>query len=168
MSIRERLQQHPTAVLLTCFALLAISVGVLVYFFQSGSSRQQQQAPESLAYFYDQNSKKLFVASAQAGPIETESGPYQGEPAGVQAHVFACGRCSEPGNRFIGWLSKPAPGAGSPDAMDTGRDLIRRPQDTKWVPANSPEGERICNEVNQRCRRGTPILYCHPEPGEVP
>jgi hypothetical protein len=79
--------------------------------------------------------------------------------------VFACGRCTEATNRFIGWLSKPAPHANGAERTPAAEELIRRPHDSKWVPADSPEAERIIRDVYLRCPRGVSIQYCSPEPG---
>jgi hypothetical protein len=79
--------------------------------------------------------------------------------------VFACGRCSDESKRFVGWLSKPAPQAQGQDVPVTEGELIRRPQDLKWVRSDSREGEQIIREVRGRCTAaGVRINYCHPEP----
>ncbi|MGE3806777.1 MAG: hypothetical protein AB7K24_19080 [Gemmataceae bacterium] len=111
------------------------------------------------AFFYDLNTRELFVADAVPGPIETASGPFEGGPAGVRAHVFACGRCVDKDLRFIAWLSKPDKDGEGEEAL-----LVKRPEDAEWVPVSSPAGARLVNEATQRCDR-VQANYCHPEHG---
>jgi len=118
-----------------------------------------------LAFFYDLNTKELFEGPADSpGPIDTPSGPCQGMPAGVRAHLFVCGS-PEDSQPFIGFLSIPesALGGGSSDAgagqtpEEEGEMamLIKRPGDSRWVHQDSPEGERIIQSVIQQCPRDT-------------
>jgi hypothetical protein len=159
MSIRDGIEQNRVVVVLICLAIGAAAVGLLFYW---STSTAPKPTPGPRAYFYDQNTGRLFTAPDHLGPIPTESGLYRGEPAGVRAHVFACGTCAEERNRFVGWLSRPASTDADDDAS-VNRVLIRRPTDSTWVPSDSPFGERILREVNERCKRDTPVRYCNPE-----
>jgi len=65
----------------------------------SSGGTENQFTPQ--VYFYDLNTKELFAVPAETRPpIETASGPYQGMPAGVKAHVFMQGER----DYFIGYL----------------------------------------------------------------
>ncbi len=116
-----------------------------------------------LAWFYDRNTKELFEGPADSpGPIETPSGPYEGMPAGVRAHLFVCGS-REDEQPFIGYVSIPetalqkgpaADPAEGPESEGEVALLIQRPGDRNWVHQDSPGGERILQAVIQQCPAG--------------
>lgn len=169
--IRQMINEHPR-VILTAFA---VAVAILIFIVMPGD-RKVAIRHIATVYFFDQNTGELLIMPADTeGPVETESGLFQGGPAGVQAHVFSCGRCIE-GQQFVGWLEKPdaskpplniddAEGRATVDR--TGESppeptniLIRTPGNPKWVPYNSRAGRRIREQVNQRCKANQSIRYC--------
>ncbi|GIW78286.1 MAG: hypothetical protein KatS3mg105_0093 [Gemmatales bacterium] len=157
MSLRESINENP--VLGLGIALVLLAVAAAGYFLIKPDTSERDKEYEPLSYYYDQNKKELFVApSGREVPFETDSGSYQGEPAAVRAHVFACGSCADESKRFIGWLSKPAP----PGQAGGAEEWIRLPDQNKWYPSNSPEAQRIFNQVRQRCQK-THVLHCSPE-----
>lgn len=169
--IRQLINENPRVVI-TSFI---VAVAVFVYIMMPGEEEVAIRHIPTI-YVFDQNTGELLVMPADVdNPVETESGLYQGESAGVLAHVFSCGRCIE-GPQFIGWLEKPdtsrpplviddtpgpvrvdRTGESPPEPSDV---LIRTPEDPKWVPYNSQAGRRIRDQVNRRCREGQSIRYC--------
>ncbi|MCA9270633.1 MAG: hypothetical protein KDA41_19260, partial [Planctomycetales bacterium] len=126
----------------------------------------------SMIYCYDQNTGELFEApDAATPPLETASGPHRGMPAGVKAVVFSCGRCADPAQRFVGWLEAPvgdvpalqAPPPRADNATGEGSDtVIRRPDDDRWIYADSPAGLAIIRGATARCDGEGTLKFCHP------
>lgn len=125
---------------------------------------------KKLAWFYDRNTKELFEGPADSpGPIATPSGPFDGMPAGVRAHLFVCGT-GENEQPFVGYLSIPETALKKGSPADPAQEpkgeaevalLIQRPGDRQWMHQDSPEGERILRAVIQHCPAGTyprPVL----------
>lgn len=122
------------------------------------------------AWFYDVNTGKLFPGSPKkTGPIKAPSGPTaDGEPAGFRAHVYSYLREPNDAELFVGFLERPDPDSESKcSASDFGQfdkwarsRLIRRPKDKGWVPATSPEGKKILEEMIRPNKKGqTPIAH---------
>jgi len=170
MSIRALLHEKPAVTVAICGVL--ILVGGLVIGWRIWSAARAPVSPPrmSMAYFYDLNTGELFEADASLeGPIETDSGPHQGHPAGVRANVFSCTSCNDESARFIGYLEIPADaleGQSNGDDVPVGEEgqglLIRREKDDRWVPFDGRQGDRILQEVQDRCGEGKPVRYCHP------
>jgi len=116
-------------------------------------------------YFYDQNTQELFeMPATTVGPVETDSGPHNGEPAGVKAHVFACGDCKT-GERFIGWLEKPAPELqeGQEVSENDLYTLVRRPDKDEWIKSNTDEAGQLFISPTKRCPDSNKRAnYCMP------
>jgi hypothetical protein len=127
-------------------------------------------------WFYDRNHRRLFVAkSGKLPPIEAPSGPLaNGEPAGVRAYVFTYSDDPNTTDTFIGFLETTDPNVDKSSIEPTdlkvsgaemfakGR-LIRRPEDKKWVPANSQEGKAILKEVFSKNEKGKLPHYVPPK-----
>ena len=119
-----------------------------------------------MGYFYDLNTKTLYVMPADTKiPMERPSGPFEGDPAGVRAHVFACGQCAEESKRFIGYLEKPIPEADRPPPDDPRSEvtLVKRPEDSKWVESDSREAAAIREAVFSRCTATERANFCRPD-----
>ena len=101
-----------------------------------------------------------------------------GEPGGVRARVFACGDCSDPSNRFIGWLEKLTPEAkysiqdGQSGRWEgftsTGMPyveglLVRAVDGEYWYGATSEEGRKLQEAPRKRCAPGVVLNSCFPE-----
>ena len=124
-------------------------------------------------WFYDLNTGQLFVAKSDAVvPIEAPSGPLpNGKPAGVLAYVFSYVPEPNDSQRFIGFLEMPNPNfkGDSFDSRLSGAKrwgqgkLICKPEDNKWVSANSKEGQAILQEFFQPNAKGEIAHYCPPE-----
>ena len=110
----------------------------------------------SLAYFYDQHTGEVFAAPAHLPDLfELPSGPYQGMPAAVRAEVFAQGGCGDTATHFVGWLtageqllSEHGVALPTPPAAEVESTLLKRPSDTRWVYAGSPEGIALQESVH--------------------
>jgi len=170
MSLREQLNQHSslsTAILLVVFAF---AVGFIVWW----NRPQEAPEPQTMAYFYDLNTNELFVLPADtAGPAETESGPYNGMPAGVRAHVYCCGPLVKDAETFVGYLEVPTeavpedqrpPGLELSEESEDDDLLIRRPDGDAWHLISSPEGRKIMNDVRARCGEDENLTYVRPPP----
>ncbi|MHC4175981.1 MAG: hypothetical protein ACYSWU_00645 [Planctomycetota bacterium] len=174
MSVRQWLNQNA----LVTVTLALVATAVAAFFVVRALTRPRGDSGRSwttMAYFYDQNTGQLFEVPADTvGPIETDSGPYRGMPAGVRAYVFACGQCSDESLRFVGHLEAPVDAvpadaiAGQPasEGEDAeGEDMvIRRPADEKWVYPSSREGKAIIDEPQSKCSSDAPLNYCKPPP----
>lgn len=127
------------------------------------------------AWFYDLNTKKLFVGKAkQQGPVKAPSGPLpNGEPAGIRAHVFTYVNDPNENDLVIGYLEKPDPNfAQKTDRLEDmiakrsdwglGK-LLRRVDDTEWVPATGSLGKLIMREATKRDTRGRIPRYNTPK-----
>lgn len=129
----------------------------------------------AMAYFYDQNSAKLFeVPAFLEGPLATATGPHHGMPAGVRAIVFSCGSCSDPEKQFVGWLEAPSraieaagqtlpprPASDIEEYAEGSLLVIRTLESDRWCYFDSDAGRRIVEEALQRCE-GQVLRYCEP------
>lgn len=98
MSLRHKVQSNPVI----GYAIVGIALGLSVLIYAMGGEKGDKIVDK--VWFYDLNLKEKFVVDATVvAPIETDSGPHDGEPAGVRAMVVGCGDCSDP---FIGYLLK--------------------------------------------------------------
>ena len=106
--LRRWINKHSSIVTVISVAVLILALGWIV---QEVRFRWNRSAVIPDAWFYDLNTGQLFRAKSNGlPPIAAPSGPLpNGEHAGVRAKVFACGDCSDPSNRFIGWLEKLTP-----------------------------------------------------------
>jgi len=170
--MRQYLNQNPKITLGVAIAVIGICLIVLIIRLWPDSAEANGvdgKRPPPQAWFYDRNTKELFPMPIHTtGPIETGSGPYNGEPAGVRAHVFACGDCSS-NEQFIAWLEKPSPlEAAQPQdgvVMETDLSpLICTPGSDRWVRADGEAGKRIIATARAKCPQDAPANYCHPSP----
>ena len=100
--IRQFLNQNSTISTIAAVALLVAALGAIVV-----QLREEEYEYEPVpVWYYDLNTGELFVAkSDRIPPIEAPSGRLpSGMPAGVRAHVFSCGDCENPDERFLGFL----------------------------------------------------------------
>ncbi len=170
---RTFINKNPRAIwgiaLASGFILFLILVGLL-----SGPSRPKVQESNK-AWFYDLNTKTLFVGKASHdGPIKAPSGPLpNGRPAGIKAHVFTYVNEPKENDLVIGYLEMPDPNfAQKTDQLEDmiakrsdwglGK-LLRRVDDTEWVPANSSLGKLIMRQATKRDSRGRIPRYHTPK-----
>ena len=164
--VREKLKEHQG--IATAIMGVAIFAALCFFGLQVWKILNPPPPPQDIVmgYFYDQNTKELYTMPADtAVPMERPSGPINGEPAGVRAHVFACGKCADEANRFIGYIEKPLPPEDRPPPDDPRSEvsLIKRPEDNKWVESDSREASAIVQEVFNRCTGGVRANFCRPE-----
>jgi len=158
---------HPLLVAAATGVSAVALIVVASSLFWSGSNATR--AKPKTVWFYDANTGRLFTGSPKkAGPIAAPSGPAaDGEPAGFRAHVYSYVRDPNEAQLFVGFLERPDPQArrkySNADATDAGNwiqgHLIRRPKDNQWVPAASPEGQKILDEMTQPNKRGQTPIY---------
>jgi len=174
MSLRDWINEN----VFVAIVLALLSTGVAVYFAVLVLSQPPggvQPEWQTMVYFYDQNTEELLERPAGTeGPIETDSGPYQGMPAGVMANVFACGPCRDGSLRYVGYLEAPIESvpaaliAGEPTPPQDDQEdpdeglLIRDPDDPKWVYSGGPEAEAIRQRAFSKCSSGSRPNWCRP------
>ncbi len=168
-------QNKPLAVGLI-LACLGGAVGL--YFLLSPDDPQPEPAVE-LVYYYDVNTKALFTASAKEWPpIDGPSGKPgpDGKPAGVRAHVFACGSCADEKNRFVGFLENLTPeakavvlrikqGEAPPRADLEVWELgtfIRTPDQEAWTQRTDPAHAKVIEAIKAQCSGRGPLTDCFP------
>ena len=177
-------------VLIGVIAGVVLVVSVMAIFRQArGPSLPSLPTSE---WYWDLNTRQLFSAPlGQIPPITAPSGASKdGSLAGVRAHVFGCGDCSE-AKRFVAYLetytpevkqrllefrensrSKERPRAGPElnmgDVMiDTNlrmgtATVVKRVDDPDCVPMKSEEGQRIVQEALRRCGGKDVARPCSP------
>jgi hypothetical protein len=170
MQIREYLNQHPALAWGMAGPLALASAIFLAWWFWPRVERE----PQEMAYFYDLNTGQLFEVPVNTiGPVETESGPYNGMPAGVRAHVYCYGTYRPGVEKFVGYLEVPLegvpedqwpPGAKPDPDTEIGDFLVRRPGDDRWYDASGQEGSRIMGEVFTDSPEGQRVSYVRPFP----
>ena len=170
MKSRDLVNEKP---MLSAVILVAI-LGVSVSFFVWRLIPKAAKEPETMAYFYDQQTKELYAVPATSiGPLETESGLYNGMPAGVRANVYCCGPLVKDAETFIGFLEVPTeaiPEDQRPPRVELSEDneenevLIRRPDEQQWHVIGSTEAQAIMADVRSRCREGEQITFVLPPP----
>jgi hypothetical protein len=154
----------------TIVSVLLLAV-VLVPVFRSTPAPAFVQT--KTVWFYDMNAGKLFLSSGRdIGPIAAPSGPAPGgEPAGFRAHVYSYVLDPKESDLFVGFLEKPdldsAAGKLSSDMRDFERwsrgRLIKRVRDKQWVPAASPQGQAIVQEILRPNKKGQTPMYQMPK-----
>ncbi len=161
--------------------LVAIAVGLVALLLPVVVRVARREPPPPVMkcekeWYYDLNTGKLFTAEKDLRPpIEAPSGPLpNGEPAGVRAYVLTYVEEPNEAERFLAFLetsdptargASPARGRASPDNIahwGWGR-LIRRPADSRWVPADSPYGQMILQEAFSPNENGKRPHYYEPK-----
>lgn len=157
-------------------AVAVLTLGFAGYRFFFPPPRSESIPHEAMAYFYDLNTGDTFTAPAtERGPLETESGPCEGHPAGVRAHVYACQSCDDPQRRFVAWVEIPIEILAAADAEkyhpylerdntegEIASTMVRRPDDAQWVPADSLQALQIFEQIDGACAPGEDIFRCRP------
>lgn len=141
-------------------------------------------SPQSMAaYYYDLASGRLFVDDvSKRAPIEAPSGPIdvQGveQPAGVLAHIVACGKCprnlggktakevAEAGATILYLQDYGGTTTGSGDFHIAGMRVGRVPnvpgQVPKFFDHQSPRAQRLLIDVDRDCPDGQRSVTCKP------
>lgn len=163
MSLHEFIEQNKAAVIVTATAISALAFGFAGWRLVA-ADHGTSLLHEPQAYFYDLHTGQLFTAPAGTpGAIQRPGGTYNGHPAGVRAHVFACGQCSDASKHFIGWLEIDGLSIGKQPATEEDETVyIRRVDGTQWVSSESAVGEQITSEAISQCGSGR-VNFCRPE-----
>jgi hypothetical protein len=173
MSLREIQQQYSTAIVVVAGVVLLGSLAFILWWFVSSNPTNQDQL-ERYIYFYDLNKKELIeVVGGTIPPIDTDSGDFQGMPAGVRAHVFCCGPRLRDTELFVGYLEVPVAKLpeklkppGMPDKGPEGEPLmaIRSVDAETWHDPLSSEGMQVMNDLSSRCTKELKLTPIHPPP----
>jgi len=156
-----RISGNPRAAIGVALIILAGSLGVILKLVVPHS-----QAGPVDAYFYDVGSGELFTASnGNVPPIEAPSGK-----EGVKAHVFSCGDCGDPDQRFIAYLEKYTAEYKQKlreeqlvPASLQGESLLRgSPGGRQWYQAASRGSVRMMAAVRDRCGKQGKLTRCYP------
>ncbi len=168
--IRGWVNDHPLRIALLA-ALSTLVLLLLGWAFRPASPQEFNEGRQ--AWFFDQNTQKLFVASSKkTGPIAAPSGPLpDGNHAGLRARVYSYEVNPHDTELFVGFLERPDPhGPSKASAADVATftkwaqaRLIKRVNDDQWVPATSAEGQAIIQSLTHPNDRGqTPIYQALP------
>lgn len=167
MSLREWMNRNQTMATLIVVGILVVAMGVIAMQMRSpGAGR----AP--VVYFWDMDRGEAFTARRAVPPIEAPSG---GE--GVWAHLFTCGECTP--DEWFGYLEKYTDEAAAvlrhePADLEAGPGLtedwqflrenqsVRSLDNGPWVRHYSREGERIREQINDRCGPDAFPRRCRP------
>mgnify|MGYP006272455861 CR=1 FL=1 len=189
MKIREYLNQNSSIGILAAVVLLVISLFIIYRQLTGGGSGPQITE----LYYFDLNTGRVVAGPSDAiPPIDTDSGPYQGEPAGVRANIFACGRCDsdyagmtpdeiEAAGAKLAYLMKYPPrakqameearsGEGGGGGIEGGggmmmmeQELYRAVNDERWYStAQNPEAAYQIASVDLNCPEGDNLRACYP------
>jgi hypothetical protein len=174
LGIRKWINQNPRIIIGITTASVLILLVIVIW--QAIPKKTVKVEKVEKEWFYDLNTGKLFVAkTGQTPPIKAPSGPLpDGRPAGVRAYVFSYSYEPNEAERFIGFLETVDPNAekGVSEPVTSKADsskqwrqgrLIRRVEDTKWVPADSKRGQLILKEVFHPNEKGERAQYCRPD-----
>jgi hypothetical protein len=163
----------PIVKLVAAVVLLVLAIAIAVY---SLSGRAEGGTG---AYYYDLNTKKVFVGPAVAfAPIETSSGLHDGQPAGVRIFIFSCKPCRSLAGMtldevrakgaFPVWLEKYDPesrellasGDSRPEVMMEGL-LMSAADNVKWISPAGKEATKLRDSVRDLCS-GSQASACTP------
>lgn len=118
-------------------------------------------------WYYDLNTGDLFegpvesylAIDAPSGPLKNaDAAPDIKGRAGVRAHVFSCGACTE-GERYIAWLEyhkEEVPYVEGEDETAAQKrymesHLVRAEDGEKWIISDSEEGQALRTAAYQKC-----------------
>jgi hypothetical protein len=185
--IDEVLYRSPAATLVLSGVVLLAS-SLFLYWQVTGTiAREGWKSKASNAYYYDLSSNKLFVHIDSDVPPIVAPEQTEGDPMGVRAHVFSCGKCDEPSSLYVGFLEMYDPktdagkqfrifrellaskgpsaeAAEAEDKAEAGR-LVSRGAGESWVQADSEAGQRVIANGARDCESGEAPKPCGPPVG---
>jgi len=171
---RRWVNDNPALVMIvTCASVLLL---LLVVVWLSWPEQLPEVVEVKNEWFYDLNTGELFTAKkGLTPPIEAPSGPLpDGKPAGVRAYVLSYVDDPNEAERFIAFLEiadpqatndvpdRPGPKLTPAQRWGRGR-LLRRLNDKKWVPGDSPQGQAIFSIVSTPNENGQRPRYYQPK-----
>jgi hypothetical protein len=149
-------------------ALIAVAAVTFVVHWSLNAHKR----PKGNLWFYDLKTRQLFAASdLSVPPIDTKSGPGMG----VRAYVYASEGGPKSTNQFIAYLEKFTPELKQAVAQQlrrAGRQmvigmalesqpggvLVSSPEEERWFPKMSREGQAIIQTGKQKGGSANPIL----------
>ncbi|QQE12287.1 hypothetical protein JD969_02090 [Planctomycetota bacterium] len=174
MSLREKIEQNPTAAAIGAVVVLVIAIAVIAL--QSGLLGGSRGTGVREAYFLDTGTKQIFRGGiSEQAPIKAPSGK-----EGVRAFIYTCGECADDyagldeagvqgADAFIGYTQRLDPKAKKmlEKAKAAGQDLMMVEMQlsqngyqysdakaTKWVSQNSRAGMGVVQSVQSKCPDG--------------
>ena len=155
-----------------------LAIGSAGYFIVRGLIPRAQVIPG--AYFFDLNTKKIFVVPANTRPpVSTPSGLFENEPAGVRLYLFSCTPCPRFDGKTldeakalgatVGWIERYT--AEAKQLLESGDRKsetlfeglqMRAPSGDRWLSPSSREGLAIREAISRLCA-GLPGQACNPE-----
>ena len=168
-SVRDRVHDQPHLLRYAAAGggvILLLLVVALAYGLSGGGGGEPRRPPPQV-WFYDLNSQTFFaVDEGTPSPVETPTGPTPlGSPAGVLAHLYACGGCELTDERF-GYFeaTKPLEEGGEPVPIYRPYRLgLASFRDGEWF-----RGQEVFDAIQEaiwsagRCGDRKPS-YCTPE-----
>jgi len=174
LALRRWVNDNPKAVIgITAVSVILLLLVVTALVWPEKTSKIEPSAKE---WFYDLNTGRLFTTKkGLTPPIDAPSGPLpNGRRAGVRAYVLTYAYEPNESERFIAFLETTDPResgdmSGSSETYASGAEkwargkLIRRINDDRWVPADSPIGLAILEEAFIPNENGERPYYCPPK-----
>lgn len=143
------------------YVVMGIALGLAVLIYAMGGEKGDKIVDK--VWFYDLNTKQKFVVAADVvAPIETESGPHNGEPAGVRAMVVGCGDCGDP---FIGYLMKMSDEWKATEIredMELANHQSVRTVDGEWFSGGELQKMNEVNSAMSKRCAGKRLKRCYP------
>ena len=155
--LRERLQDNPKVYYGTIVALSVLCLSLVARWFMAPSGGTDLPT-FTHTFFYDVNTKKLYSVPMDTDPPAKAP---SGAGAGVRAHVFVCGDCSDVSKHFTSYLQSrmtlktSTQETGKRKAMMDSQgglvDVVRAPDEKEWVPISSKHGLELMGRAQKKC-----------------
>ena len=171
MGLREMIDKNPAVGYGLVGGILVLSV--VIYILASGEEEFKTHGKSR--YYYDMDSKELYVVTDTLHPDPPMKAPSGGE--GVHAIVFSCSDCADESTHEVGMLTKYtkklvdalARKRNGEDVAGIGEierkgKLVRFADSDDWVPLDSEDGSKI-NVASMRGRDKCPktVKTCWPD-----
>lgn len=174
LPVRRWINNNPRVVIsITGFSVFVLLLVVITQLTPEKTVRIERIEKE---WFYDLNTGKSFAAKkGLTPPIKAPSGRLaDGQPAGVRAYVLTYAYEPNESELFIAFLETTDFNSRSDSpltansrvsgAEEWGKGkLVRRPEDERWVPADSVEGLAILEEAFAPNENGERPYYYPPK-----
>lgn len=168
---RKWANDSPAFVMIVAGASVLLLLVVVVW--MTWSEKIPEVVEVTNEWFYDLNTSELFTAKkGQTPPIEAPSGPLpNGQLAGVRAYVLSYVDDPNEAERFIAFIEIADPRVSNEvtdrprtPAQRWGRGrLLRRLDDKKWIPGESPHGQAIFSNTFAPNEKGQRPHYYQPQ-----
>ena len=132
MAFRDAINRNPAITTGATAGLIVVALASIFWTTFGGGTRSDYD-PRGKAFFTADDGATFVTDSAD----KRYAPPKIGGRDSLLAHVFMC----DGGPRFVGYVER----------ISAGRE-VRRPRETQWVKANTPEGAAI---IEVKCPDGT-------------